>query len=385
MTPTMDPPAIRYSALADLHDMVITMTRRLVQTTIFMAESRLRSTESPVFSPEQVIRQADVKTAISALDMPLNAWQYWIKMPRRTGVKVVEHLLNMKYKYPETLGIDEVEQRLSEIGKKLMARFGPDSLSSSMENSFGCVDAPGQDGEDEETETEEVEEVEEVVGDDEVLNSRLLPAALRRKAEKLRQQEEKEDKYLEALDIKRSISAEKDLWRMFGCLGDLDKDDPSSQRDTLAAEHAPPIDGDWFGSDEDDGVLPKAPRRDVVYEMRSRTVEDWRAGLEYRGPWEGGKRPIEGMDRDGVLDHERERSNTPVKRRKVEREREELAARKAPVAKSPRQQRMRRQSSVLPGFVPTVDFVELDTDVEEMQVEEEEVRGDEDTTSEYEE
>jgi len=376
MTPNMDPPAIRYSALTDLHDMIIAMTRRLVQTTIFMAESRLRSTESTVFSPEQVVRQADVKTAIVSLDMPLNAWEYWIKMPRRTGVKVVTHLLNMNYKYPETLDIDEVERRLSEIGKKLITRFGSDSLSSSMGNSFGSVDAPARDGEDEETEIE--------VGDDEAHNL-LLPAALRRKAEKIRQQEEKEDKYLEALDIKRSIDAEKDLWRMLGYLGDLDEDDPPSQRDTLAAEHALLINDDWFGSDEDDGVLPKAPRRDVVYEMRSRTVKDWRAGLEYCGPWEGGKRPIEEMDQDGALDHERERSNIPMKRRKVERE-GELAVRKASVARSPRQQRMRRQSSVLPGFVPTVDFVELDTDVEEMQAEEGEVRGDENiSTSEYEE
>jgi hypothetical protein len=371
----MDPPAIRYSALADLHDMIVAMTRRLVQTTIFMAESRLRSTESTVFSPEQVIRQADVKTAIAVLDMPLNAWEYWVKMPRRTGVKVVEHLLNMKYKYPETLGIDEVERRLSEIGKKLITRFGSNSLSSSMENSFGSVDSPARDGEDEETEIEEV-------GDNEAHNSLLLPAALRRKTEKIRQQEEKEDKYLEALDIKRSISAEKDLWRMLGYLGDLDEGDPPSQQDTSAAEHAPSIDDDWFGSDEDDEVLSKAPRRDVVYERGSWTVKDWRVGLEYRGPWEGGKRPIEEMDQDGVLDHERERSNTPVKRRKVGREREP-AVRKAPVARSPRQQRMRRQNSVLPGFVPTVDFVELDTDVEEMQAEEGEVQGDD--ISEYEE
>ncbi|PWW73138.1 hypothetical protein C7212DRAFT_284945 [Tuber magnatum] len=86
------PPSIRYTAFIDIHTLVVSFTRRLVSTSIFMAQSRLRSTNSRILksSKESDVRPSDVEAATNTLRLTPNTKEYWAGVPRRLGLDVLE-------------------------------------------------------------------------------------------------------------------------------------------------------------------------------------------------------------------------------------------------------------------------------------------------------
>ncbi|KAK4632116.1 hypothetical protein CLAFUW4_02989 [Fulvia fulva] len=86
----IDGPAMFRSALTDLHDLAIGLTRRLVQVVIFQAMSRLRAEDSirKDWTPSANIRDADVHSALDLLNMPRSGERYWASCARRCRVDV---------------------------------------------------------------------------------------------------------------------------------------------------------------------------------------------------------------------------------------------------------------------------------------------------------
>jgi RNA polymerase I-specific transcription initiation factor RRN5 len=84
-------PSIYRTALNDLHRLVVSLTRRLVQTTIIQATSRLRAQrlrkEKKGLLP--FVKLKDVYAAIDILGMKRNGSERWRGVPRRCGLKVV--------------------------------------------------------------------------------------------------------------------------------------------------------------------------------------------------------------------------------------------------------------------------------------------------------
>ena len=81
-------PAFTLDALAELHEIAISITRRLVQTSLILAKSRLRATRDK--NPAPNVREIDVSAALDILNMAPNSWSFWHKAPRRCR-------LSMKY------------------------------------------------------------------------------------------------------------------------------------------------------------------------------------------------------------------------------------------------------------------------------------------------
>ncbi|GAB7359071.1 hypothetical protein MBLNU230_g5143t1 [Neophaeotheca triangularis] len=79
-------PSIYRTAFDDFHNLTISLTRRLVQTTIFQAMTRLRGKESS--SPIPQVRPCDVGAATDILGMRSDRKAYWSNLPRRCGVDV---------------------------------------------------------------------------------------------------------------------------------------------------------------------------------------------------------------------------------------------------------------------------------------------------------
>ncbi|KAF2772180.1 hypothetical protein EJ03DRAFT_267457, partial [Teratosphaeria nubilosa] len=66
-----DEPAIFRSAFEDFYNIAVSLTRRLVQATIFQTMTRLRASDGSrmAWTPEPLVREKDVKTAVDILGM----------------------------------------------------------------------------------------------------------------------------------------------------------------------------------------------------------------------------------------------------------------------------------------------------------------------------
>lgn len=79
-------PALTLDALAAFHELAIGITRRLVQTSLILAKSRLRATRDR--NPAPTVREIDVSAALNILNMAPNTWTFWHKAPRRCHLSV---------------------------------------------------------------------------------------------------------------------------------------------------------------------------------------------------------------------------------------------------------------------------------------------------------
>ncbi|KAL9004895.1 MAG: hypothetical protein Q9188_002301 [Gyalolechia gomerana] len=81
-------PSMLHTAFADLHTVVLSVTKRLIQSSLFFAMSRLRATRSSQYAHQRAVKQADVLAASKVLGMKDNAKDYWSQVPRRCKLNV---------------------------------------------------------------------------------------------------------------------------------------------------------------------------------------------------------------------------------------------------------------------------------------------------------
>lgn len=400
-----DPPGMRYTALADLHALVVSLTRRLVQTTIWMAQSRIRAMDKALWRPEQLVKHFDVHAGVDMLKLPHNSKDYWTYLPRRAGLSVFR--LSHDVRYLSKMGgmpYDEVEAEMKVVAKEFEKRFGKsvplptpqsadDAGEAKPEADFNTDDEEleylieheegseeGGEGEDEEgsdngsdiTITSAVR-FDLELGPNQDRHRRTLRTAHRRRWKRNRAVDAEEDVYLESLDAAASHAAERDLWTTV----------LSNYTDVEPPAHlhrpSPP--------------LADKPTKRGFLEPR---YPDWRADTTYITPWEAGilngeplpkRRRIgnEGYDDDDDDDDDDETEEMKIEEkgdgaemvveevvvdgpsRELQKVVEELRRRSS--------QRDRRKSTLFEGLVSTVDAVEAaaaaveDTDGSEFETE----------------
>ncbi|KAL8941572.1 MAG: hypothetical protein Q9216_002162 [Gyalolechia sp. 2 TL-2023] len=85
-------PSILHTAFADLHTLALSVVKRLIQSSLFFAKSRLRATRSLHYAHQRVVKQADVLAALKVLGLKENARDYWLQVPRRCGLNVYDQV-----------------------------------------------------------------------------------------------------------------------------------------------------------------------------------------------------------------------------------------------------------------------------------------------------
>ncbi|KAI1133781.1 hypothetical protein F5Y10DRAFT_284022 [Nemania abortiva] len=87
-----EPPAIRATALADFHALVLSITRRLLFAAIYVAESRvrIRSLNDARKRGNPRVRVEDVAAAVSSLGMKHGSRKFWAQCARRLRLDVVD-------------------------------------------------------------------------------------------------------------------------------------------------------------------------------------------------------------------------------------------------------------------------------------------------------
>ncbi|KAM5485657.1 hypothetical protein McanCB56680_001959 [Microsporum canis] len=105
-------PAMTCDSFTDFYTLAVSLTRRLVQSSIFFALSRLRAMDERGLDRNRVVRKDDVYAALGTLKIRRNSREFWIHAARRCSLDVREYVSKGSFK-TTLLSYDEVERRLS--------------------------------------------------------------------------------------------------------------------------------------------------------------------------------------------------------------------------------------------------------------------------------
>lgn len=248
-------PSILHTAFADIQNIAISVTRRLVQSSLFFAMSRLRATGSSNYMHRQHVRRRDVTAALSVLGMKQDAESYWAGVAKRCKLDVYENL-KPKTAKGEKLSYKEVEKRLGQPHKHKtksdITTSQENDLSSpgsSHRNDLSMSDYP----------SEGITDITASPYDSDLSHrSRENYTSTQNRIEK------DQDAYAEALDLQASHDEEIRLWKMLG------QEPPKI--------HKP-----------EETELPKNPGA----ERRSKVdLDDWRSWVDYVGQWDAHDTPV---------------------------------------------------------------------------------------------
>lgn len=248
-------PTIMYTAFSDFHTLVISITKRLVQSILFFAMSRLRAMEHRDYEPHQHVKRCDVLAALKVLGMGVDKKRFWIGIARRCKLRVYEKVRHTRAS-DKQYSYDEVEQMLGRLdthednglddpstdginsefrtypGLSSAMNSSKDSMSdsSSIRSAHTESDAPAQEFD--------------------------LPQSNSEEAQDQERDEKAQDDYMEALDQNASREEEQRLWEML-------EDEPTEQIKLVEMPEAP--------------LLGRTNRGDLV---------DWTSWVDYAGEWE---------------------------------------------------------------------------------------------------
>ena len=269
-------PSIMYAAFSDFHTLLVSITQRLVQTSLFFAMSRLRAmSASGHYIPESHVRLQDVLAAINVLGMKTNAKLYWARLARKCKLRVYDNVrhrkvFGKKYSYAELERILSPSMTSDPDSPKTTTKDASTSKSQEASKSRECRTLkylPGN-------------ALDISISSDSMSDSDGGLTALSKDEEPLastshstNDQDHKQegydalqDAYLEALDLQTSRDEERRLWEILG---------------ENAAEKMEPIDVKLAKS--------PLPKRKDEYELL-----DWTGFIDYAGEWERHKTQVFG-------------------------------------------------------------------------------------------
>jgi RNA polymerase I-specific transcription initiation factor RRN5 len=104
-------PAVRATAFEDFHSLAVSVTKRLISTTLFCTMSKIRARNSNKIKHAD-ISSGDVEAAVNILGMKSNSNDFWIGCARRCHLKVVNDGTELEEEKDEHMPYDEVETAL---------------------------------------------------------------------------------------------------------------------------------------------------------------------------------------------------------------------------------------------------------------------------------
>ena len=255
-------PSIMYTAFSDFHALSISITQRLVQSSLFFAMSRLRvMSASGHYTPQPHVKRRDVMAALNVLGMKTDARAFWARAARRCKLRVYDKVRHRQV-FGKRYSYVEVERILSssiisdpenpEITAKdataSTPREGRTLTGSSASASEGSVSSDSMpidfDGS-------------SALSSDEDLSATSLDPA--NKQNRMQEgHDQLQDAYAEALDQQASRDEERRLWEMLG-------EDPAGEMEPV------------------DVKLPKRPFPNQKYKEE---LLNWKQWVDYAGDWE---------------------------------------------------------------------------------------------------
>ena len=257
-------PSIFHTAFLDFYNLIVILTRRLVQSTIFCAMSRLRALKAIKKDRAPRVRVQDVFSAIQALGMKKDRGDFIIGLARRCKLHVKQdgsHGASAKV----VLSYNEVERQL----RKRRKTGGGTTLPSSDEMGESLSDESEADlppapeiiaAEASQTSDPDISDTSMSDSETDFLPMQYPPHESQH--QKARRREKAEDKYAEAFDKQNNQKEEIQLW---ATLGIEQKIKPEEQ---------------------------ELPPRPPVVRKTMEDIVDWRDLIDYQSPWERFEIPV---------------------------------------------------------------------------------------------
>lgn len=266
-------PSIRRTTLEDFQSLALTLTKRLVSASLYIAASRVRAERT--FNPgvQDIVKEKDVHAAILSLGIA----------PRKLPLtRTAQRLGLLIYKDPpkpdendfrealdyedveDALGIDE-ELSFGRIGGHLeRMAFSSDDSSTGSDISISMSDT-GEDSADEDQSIDDDSDIEDIKAEAEeaIFYSTVDPPQTERDKEALFRRITAErilERYADAVDAQASFQEEKRMWEMLGRQPPQDFTDP--------------------------GPPPSARRHKITVDAGYSVGKDWRANTEVMSEWE---------------------------------------------------------------------------------------------------
>ena len=267
-------PSITHTAFSDMHTIAVSLIKRLIQSSLFFAMSRIRTMgASSYYTPKQHVKARDVVAALNVLGMEANGRKTWIGTARKCRLRVYETVTNWKVQ-GKRYSYDEVEAILSEENLGRRGRYrsrsaGHEAVSqppTDKSNASSAEDVPEGSSSSSPDDDSSAYQSESSFSDNHTSSTDPPSSSSSSSSSKhgLTQQrlEQAEDAYLEAFDQKASKEEEKRLWELLG-------EDPSTKMDLE------PID------------LPPVPER-----ASRQNPPDWTTWIDHSAEWENFESPV---------------------------------------------------------------------------------------------
>jgi RNA polymerase I-specific transcription initiation factor RRN5 len=133
-------PALTREALSDFHDLTISITRRLIQTCMFLAESRMRSTKGQGYDPKPSVKEQDVMAALEVLGMTSSLSDTLLGVARRNSLQVIRGSHDKGSGRSQVLTYDEVERQILQRKRSKRGRRSASTTSKSSGTSASVED-----------------------------------------------------------------------------------------------------------------------------------------------------------------------------------------------------------------------------------------------------
>ncbi|KAK4166022.1 hypothetical protein QBC43DRAFT_314776 [Cladorrhinum sp. PSN259] len=217
-------PGIRVTCLEDFYNIVVSLTRRLVASSIYVAESRIKSKGHEA---KNIIWRKDVRAAAASIGLKRDSRLFWAKCARRLRLEVWDE------ERKEVMGFDEAERALGALGVSDLQE--PELVDEGKDEEEEGGEGEGEEEQEQEGEEEEASAMETdgsedendeaerraiKVECDELLHYSALEVPDSKKdRDSLRQRiqlERAEEAYADKLDLKVSYDEERRLWAMLG-------------------------------------------------------------------------------------------------------------------------------------------------------------------------
>ncbi|MCJ1466470.1 hypothetical protein MMC07_005089 [Pseudocyphellaria aurata] len=256
-------PSILHTAFMDFHRLAISVTKRLIQSSLFFAESRIRITTSSRWQKHRIVKPPDVRAALNVLGMKHNSQSFWIEASRRCNLAVHDNVKGIK-STDKRLSYDEVERRLgrrSEVKRKGFKHFSkPNEIAATLQFPSLSLETDREQSLSDSTSCNSLDPVES----SEDSGSMWLSNQDEGRSHNEKTSEVDRDLYAEAIDMRRSLQEELRLWKLLG--------------------HDPPA-----NIDPEDIELPTCPRRE---RKSMEDLDDWSSWVDYAPEWERHEDPI---------------------------------------------------------------------------------------------
>ena len=262
-------PSITYTAFSDTHTLAISLTRKLIQSSLLFAMSRIRTLgTSGYHTPKQHVKARDVEAALNVLGMEANGRKTWIATARKCRLRVYENVRHQKVE-GKRYSYDEVEATLSKDSFGSRGRYrsrsaGNEDVSNTptdKSSASSAEDVP-EESSSSSPDHSSTDKSDSSLSDDCISSTDLSSSSSSKQGSTKQRLEQAEDAYLEASDQKASKEEEKRLWEILG-------EDPSTKMDLE------PID------------LPPVPRR-----ANREKLVDWTTWIDYSAEWENFETPV---------------------------------------------------------------------------------------------